>query len=154
MGEGRSNETILTRSCYMNKIRLETAQCPHDEGDEAEEGDIEAEVFLEIEGKQAAVQFERPELIFDQEARLAVAGADAEEWQVAAAGKLFKLAAGVSDSIDFMEGIREIGNTHQGKAIPMPRIGAMSVRLIVASCSAKQHRIMNNRCLAFDKRPP
>ena len=48
-------------------------------------------------------------IAFFEEGLGAVAGADAEEGKIAAAGEGLEMAAGVGDPVDFVEGVGEVG---------------------------------------------
>jgi hypothetical protein len=61
------------------------------------------------------MQLEGPELILHYQTGLTAASTDAEKGQIAAAGEGLELTAGVGDSIDLVEGIREVGYAHQGQ---------------------------------------
>jgi hypothetical protein len=77
----------------------------------AEIGGVEAEVFLDGEGKKAARQLERPDAAPFKEGLGAVAGADREEGKIAPAGEGLKMTAGMGNPVDFMEGVGEVGHS-------------------------------------------
>ena len=60
-------------------------------------------------GEKAAWQLEGPDVAFFKEGLRAVAGADAEEGKIAAAGEGLEVATGVGNPVDFMEGVGKVG---------------------------------------------
>ena len=71
---------------------------------------IETQVFLEREGQKATRQLERPHISFFDGSLGAVAGTHTEEGQVAAAGKRFKIPAGVRHPVHFVERVGEVSD--------------------------------------------
>ena len=94
----------------VNEVGLEPFKNLADEGDVAEKGGVEAEVFFEGEGQEAAGQFKGPDVAVFEDGLRAVAGADAEEGQVAAARKGFKMAAAVGYPVDLVERVGKVGD--------------------------------------------
>ena len=71
-------------------------------------GGVEAQILFDGKGEKAARQLERCTLPSSTKGCGAVAGADPEKRQVAAAGEGLELAAGVGDAVDFMERVGEV----------------------------------------------
>jgi len=103
VGEARAHEAVFAGAGDVDQVRLEASECLFDDGDVARKGGIKAEVFFDGEGEKAARKFEGPEVAVFYQFRLAVAGAHAEEGEVAAAGKGLKVAAGVGNAVDLVE---------------------------------------------------
>jgi hypothetical protein len=93
----------------------------------AEKTGIKAEIVVEPEGEESAAQLEGGQIAFGEEARFAIAGADAEKREIAAADEGFELAAGVGDTIDLVEGVREVGDSRSVRA-HMGRVQGVEIR--------------------------
>ena len=98
----------------VDEVGLEALEDFADEGDVAEKGGIEAEIFFEGKGEKAAGQLEGPDVAVFSDGLGAVAGADAEEGQIAAAGEGLKVAAGVGYSVDLVERVGKVGHPRDG----------------------------------------
>ncbi|MGH9560259.1 MAG: hypothetical protein ACRD3S_02295, partial [Terracidiphilus sp.] len=57
-----------------------------------------------------------PDIAVFDEGLFTIAGADAEKGQIAAAGEGFEVAAGMSDTVHFVEGIGEVGDAGGGES--------------------------------------
>jgi hypothetical protein len=101
----------------VDQVGLETLDHLADEGDVAEIRGVVAKVFFEGEGKKAAGQLEGPDVALFDERLGAVTGADAEEREVAAAGKGLKVAAGVGDAVDLVKRVGEIGQAGEAGGV-------------------------------------
>ena len=103
MGKRRGQHTDIAGAGDVNQVGLETVEHLVDERNVAQIHGIEAQVFLESDRQKAARQFERPHVSLFDKRFGAVAGAHAQEWQVASPRKCFKVAAGVRHSVHFMK---------------------------------------------------
>jgi hypothetical protein len=108
VGEACAEHADFAGSGDVDEVWAEAVEDFSDERDVAGEGGVEAEVFFEGEGEDAAGELEGPDGAVFDEGLTAVSGADAEEGEILAAGEGFEMAAGVRDAVDFVEGVREV----------------------------------------------
>src|SRR5580700_10288378 len=114
MREARAQHADLAGAGDVDDLRLKALEHFADEGNVAQEGGIEAQVFLEREGEKAARQLEGPHAAVFSDGAGTVAGAHAQKGKIATAGEGLKLAAGVRDPVDLVEGVREVGDAGEG----------------------------------------
>jgi hypothetical protein len=108
IGETCAQHAHFAGAGDVNQVGLKAVQHFAHEGNMPRKCRIEAKIFFQSEGKDAARQFKRPDIAVFDESLTSIARADAEERQVFAAGKGFKMAAGVRNPVDFMEGVGEV----------------------------------------------
>jgi hypothetical protein len=75
---------------------------------------VESKIFFECEGEKAARQLKSPNCAIFNHGLGAIAGPHAEERKIAPARKSFKMAAGVRNTVYFMERIRKVGDPGNG----------------------------------------
>ena len=92
----------------MDQVWLKTPEHFADQRNVAEERRIKAQILFENEGKKAARQFESPYAVLLNQCRSAIARAHAKKGKIAPSREAFKMAAGMGDSIHFVEGVRKV----------------------------------------------
>jgi hypothetical protein len=109
---------VFAGSGDVDDVRLEGLEAGGDLLAVAEEERIELEVLFHADGEWAATEFERAHVAGVVERSMLSAlierGADTEERQAMALRVGDEVAAGVGDSVDLVEGVREVGDTRGG----------------------------------------
>ena len=99
----------------VDEVGTKTIEYINDKRNMAQKRGIEAQIFFESEGEEAAWELEGPGgAVFDDGLGAGPKGrpgAHAKEWQIATAREGFKVAAGVGDPVDFVKRVWEIGDT-------------------------------------------
>ena len=110
IGERRAKHAVFAGSGDVDNVRMECLQRANDQRQVADKSRVEGEAFVEVEGQKAAAQLEGMELLFNEQARPAISGAYAEKGQRMAARKCFKVAAGMGNTVDFVERVGKKGD--------------------------------------------
>jgi hypothetical protein len=105
-----TEDSHFTWTSDVDQVWLETFERFTDQGDVPEIGRIEAQILLEREREKTARQLERPHISLFDGGLGAIAGTHTEEGQVAAAGKRFKISAGMRHPVHFVERVGEVSN--------------------------------------------
>ena len=111
--QARAQHAHFAGTGDVNQVGPEALQHFIDDGDVAQKGGIVAKILFERERKSAARQFEGPDIAIFDESLGAIAGADTQKGQVAPAREGLKVAAGVGDSVHFVEGVGKVGNARR-----------------------------------------
>jgi hypothetical protein len=120
VGQRCSQQTIFARAGNVQNVGTENPERTGNGSQVAEESGIEGKVFIQRKREKAALELKRRQIALGKQMRDTVSGTDAEKRQIAAAREGFKLAAGVGDAIDFVEGVGKISDprslpSHSGK---------------------------------------
>ncbi len=110
VGEPHAQNAHFTGAGNVNEVRFEARQHLFDERKVAQICRIETKVLLKRKGKKSARQFESPNIAVFDKRLFAISGTHAKKREIAAARKGLKVPAGVSDSVDFVKGVRKVGN--------------------------------------------
>src|SRR5271170_7515642 len=110
IGKRRSEHAVFAGAGDVDDVRTEFLERANDQREMANESRVEGEAFVEIERQDTAAKFECLELTFNKQAGLAIPGTHAEKWKRTASRKGFKLAAGVGNTIDFVERVWEVSD--------------------------------------------
>jgi len=94
----------------VEEIGAEGAEMGFDEVGVTPEEGVEGEIFFHADGGDGAGKLKGAEVSGLLEGGGAGAGADAEEREILALGVGDEVAAGVGDTVDFVEGIGEVGD--------------------------------------------
>ena len=108
-GEPCSEEAELAGAGDVDDVGTEAGELALDADDVADEERVEGEIFFNADRGEAAGELERLGVAGLIGWRGGWAGADAEEGELMALGVGGEVAAGVSYSVDFVEGVGEVG---------------------------------------------
>jgi hypothetical protein len=108
MGQTGAEHAYFAGSGDVDEVGAEAVEDFSNEGNVARKCRVEAEVFFESEGEDAARKFEGPDVAIFDECLATVTGANTEERQIATASECLELAAGVRDPVDFMKGVGKV----------------------------------------------
>jgi hypothetical protein len=106
----------------VEEVGFEAMEFIFDEFGVTPKDGIEGKIFFHADGGGGAWKFEGAELSVVEQKGVAGTGADAHEGELMALGIGDEVAAGVGDSVYFMEGIGKIGNAREPHGFTVSRL--------------------------------
>lgn len=97
----------------LNERGIEAFDCARDERQMPHIGWTKAQVFLKRDGEEGAWKLERAGIARVFEGDGAIAGANGEESQIAPFRKSFEVATGMSNAVDLVKRVREVGDSRR-----------------------------------------
>ncbi len=135
----RAEEPHFAGAGDVNQIGLEPLQGIGDEREVAQKRRIEAQIFLKREGEKASRQLECPDVaVFDQSPG-PITRAHAKERKIAPPREGLKVAAGVGDSVDFVEGVGKVRDAGRGSEHKSSRVSGVATNVFSNSAGAAHH---------------
>jgi len=108
IGEARAEHTYFAGAGDVNEIGPKAVENFTDDRNMPRERWVEAEIFFECEGEDAARQFESPDIAVLNKRLLAITSANAQKWKILPARECFEVATGVRYPVDFVKGVRKV----------------------------------------------
>jgi hypothetical protein len=97
----------------VNQVGLEAFKHLAKEWHVTQKGEVEAQIFFQGKGENAARQLQRPHISILNESLYAVSRADTQERQIAPPRKSLKVAAGMRHSVYLVKGVGEVGHARR-----------------------------------------